>query len=579
MRCHTWSQELSQLRRSEAARWLRTVADLRPKQIFGRVAFPLRRKLWPPLARSLPLQVRIPRLPLRHSIPSAFPLDEKEREALLKGRLRMVGFEGQWPEFPPFDPEVRDPLYRYEFHGHGWLRDAWMHLEVLRPRLEAWLLRYLAFSFPISSEAIDPFPLATRMREHMGLALLGFVPSESIAPSMAQGALLLLGLSEIHLLGNHLLRDRIGLACASLWVGDSMGAKLRKIALEALKQEALTQFHEDGMHIELTPSYHSHALLDLLFAIEVFEGAGNEMDRAWVARTIEELREIGGRALGALEVITHQDGFVCAFGDSAPRSTPKIGEFHAWAQELMVSPYHHPWVEMKPSIRRQSLTHSGFSRVRGPRYEFFLRHGDFALSYQPGHAHCDLFAFELDIDGKRLIVDPGVHSYHEPDFRLMSRSTWSHSTIALEGSPGAEQAEIWHRFRCGWKPSLLKSEWRDNCFEGQALAFGPVEPKRVGRKIWFEEEEIRIVDEIDGGGEISSGIPLAPGLGVEEVGPRSLRIRSASGCGFDIVLGSKAALLIEGALVSHRFGERIPSERIRLRGMGRIEYSIKVLKP
>ena len=49
-----------------------------------------------------------------------------------------------------------------------------------------------------------------------------------------------------------------------------------------------------------------------------------------------------------------------------------------------------------------------------------------------GHNHADYLSFELVIDGKPFIIDPGVHTYHLEDERWYSRKTSSHNTVVVD---------------------------------------------------------------------------------------------------------------------------------------------------
>jgi uncharacterized heparinase superfamily protein len=64
--------------------------------------------------------------------------------------------------------------------------------------------------------------------------------------------------------------------------------------------------------------------------------------------------------------------------------------------------------------------------------------------YIPGHAHGDIFSFELSMFGDRLIVDSGVHDYLRGDMRRYCRSTAAHNTVEIDG---LNQSEFWDAFK------------------------------------------------------------------------------------------------------------------------------------
>jgi hypothetical protein len=377
-------------------------------------------------------------------------------------------------------------------------------------------------------------------------------------------------LSETHLLANHLLRDRAAMVVGAAWMAGRVGATLREHAAGALVDEVSVQFRVDGMHEERCPAYHAHAVMDLLFALEALSACprGAAVDRARAA-----LHEHAARGLAALEVVTHEDGLVAAFGDSAPRSTPHTATIAAWADALGVR-----WasVEATPfaSGTRATLPVSGFTRITQGDAQLFLSHGPFGAPAQPGHAHCDLFAFELDVAGHRVIVDPGVHAYHDESLRRATRASAEHATPSI---PGREQAEIWSRFRCGWKPRGVEARWTSDRLEGQARAFGPHEPLTVRRTIASVGTSFEIVDRIDGAQEVEVALPLAPTMTVRErdtmrlvIGDATPRLR---------VTVEEGRADVEPAVVSHRFGACVPAERVRLRGAGTVRYTLTPVGP
>jgi hypothetical protein len=556
-------------------RFARTVWELDPRQVWGRAGFRARRALWPAVDALRHVPFRLPALARRNVLPATCPLEDADLELLREGVLALSGHESALPVGPPYEPEETDPLYRYQLHEHGWLREAMTRAPDLRPRLGAWLEGYVSARFERRSVARDPYPLATRIRERQALVQLGLAAPERFAQSFADDARQLVGLSETHLLANHLLRDRAALVSGSAWVGGVWGRPLRARALAMFAAECRAQFGGDGMHEERCPSYHAHALGDVLFALEAaesFEPSG-ERDR-WC----EALRACAERALGALEVVTHADDLVAAFGDSAPRSTPRTSSFARWADALGLRSAA-PAPEAAGAHRRSTLPGAGFSKVAGARYDAFVTHGPFGAPAQPGHAHCDLFAFEMDVSGQRVVVDPGVHAYHDPDARLETRRTRAHATPTLEGPQHSEQAEIWSRFRCGWRPRSIEARWHADSLVCEARAFGPHHVRTLRRTFRFAPHQLCISDEVEGASDISAAIPLAPGL-TAAPSPGGAVVRDAAGRHVLEVWASRGVgLRIERAEVSHRFGARTPAQRLRLRGPGRVEYTLVAAPP
>ncbi|MBN8610210.1 MAG: heparinase II/III family protein [Deltaproteobacteria bacterium] len=554
-------------------RFARTIWELDPRQVVGRVGFRARRALWP-LVRSTPSwPSQIPALPSRDALPSSCPFDDEDLHAIERGSLRLAGHEARLPDDAPFEPDAPDPLYRYQLHEHAWLREAMTRSSAARPSLHAWLLRYARMAAPRGSVAIDPYPLATRLLQWQGLVQLGLLDAGAMRAPIVEATRLLVGLSETHLLANHLLRDRAALVVGSAWIAGAMGEAVRARAARAFASECDAQFDPEGMHEERCPAYHAHASMDLLFALDAI-AAGPLGDPA-IGRAREVIARHAENAVAALEVVTHADDHVAAFGDSAPRSAPRTSEIAAWARSmgLLASRV----VEHAAgAMRRRTLPRSGFSRVTGERMDVLLTHGPFGAPSQPGHAHCDLFAFELDVDGRRVIVDPGVHAYHDPTWRSHTRTSASHATPTVEGR---EQAEIWSRFRCGWRPRSIEARWTDDRVICEARAFGPHHATTLRRALQITPESLRLEDAIDDASEMSSALPLAPDLDAELEGARAVRVTRHGESVLSVQLLSEGRITIERAEVSHRFGARVPALRLRLHGPGRVEYTLVLAPP
>jgi hypothetical protein len=142
--------------------------------------------------------------------------------------------------------------------------------------------------------------------------------------------------------------------------------------------------------------------------------------------------------------------------------------------------------------------------------------------YQPGHAHCDLLSFELDLGGAPLVVDAGVSGYEGDPLREYARSTRAHNTVSIGGR---EQSEVWGTFRVARRAEVAGSprhgsegdgHWR---FEG---AYRPYHDRRAvhRRRVERTAEGWRIADRVEGarGERLVAWLHLHPGWAVEADG-------------------------------------------------------------
>ena len=55
-------------------------------------------------------------------------------------------------------------------------------------------------------------------------------------------------------------------------------------------------------------------------------------------------------------------------------------------------------------------------------------------TFLPAHAHADGLSFQLWLDGRPIVLDPGMPTYEPGAERDFLRSTGAHSTVAVGGS-------------------------------------------------------------------------------------------------------------------------------------------------
>ena len=192
------------------------------------------------------------------------------------------------------------------------------------------------------------------------------------------------------------------------------------------------------MHYELSASYHAQVFADFLECVEVLPADGVR----------ERLVRVFPRMGHALACMTHPDGGPALFNDAGLTMAYPAAQVSAAA---------------RPHIGDVAKPEGGFS-LPDAGYYGFRRGGDYLLvkagkigpDALPAHAHADLLSLEWDVDGQRVIVDPGVSEYEAGPMRDYARSTAAHNTVTIEG---LDQAEMWGAFRVGRRGGARVSEW------------------------------------------------------------------------------------------------------------------------
>ncbi|WP_437732325.1 heparinase II/III domain-containing protein [Sorangium sp. So ce1335] len=342
-----------------------------------------------------------------------------------------------------------------------------------------------AWDAPVASH---PFPAAVRARRLAVAARLG---RPGLAAELARACrAVALGL-ELHLLGNHLLENAIGLVCG--------GAVARGIEAEAwwrlgsriLSWQLPEQFLEDGGHFELSASYHLALAAGLLEAIELAQVAGREVPELW--------RATAQKALAWAAAVRAPDGTYPLFNDAALDAAPELDQVLALGAALGL---HDAGATADATTALVHLASTGWVILRsGERAWLAFDAGMDGAAYQPGHVHADALTFELWIEGERAVVDYGVSSYLADRDREETRATRAHNTIELGG---VDSSEVWSAFRVGRRaraqvcrldrgPAHLAAE-----AEHDGYRFLPGAPLHR-RALELSERELVIRDEIVGG--------------------------------------------------------------------------------
>ncbi len=244
---------------------------------------------------------------------------------------------------------------------------------------------------------------------------------------------------EWDLRGNHLLRDSVGLAWAGRFfqqlpaAGPAPRRWLRTASHLASKQ-VVEQVLGDGGHFERSPHYHVEVMRDTrsLAMLLGDQGLTTKLHKAWDAMA-EYIRWM-----------CHPDGTAVQFNDGPalrPRPAPTgrcLGGRH--------------------------FADSGIVVWHGTPWSVFFDTGKIGPDFQPGHAHADTLTVECSVQGKRLFVDPGCHSYDHDQRRRYDRATSSHNTVCVDGE---DSSEVWHIFRVGRRARPLDVMV---CAEGSSLS-------------------------------------------------------------------------------------------------------------
>lgn len=475
-------------------RYWRTIRHLKLEQIYGRVLFRLNRPK--PDLRPPPPRRSIVGNWVQPAQPSPSLIGEGNFQFLNEfGDIERIGWNG---------PE-RSKLWRYNQH---YFEDLIAQGAVERRDWhEALMLSWLSANPSGRGDGWAPYPIAARMVNWIKWHLAGNeLPTEAIQ-SLAVQARWLSARLERHLGGNHLFTNAKGLVFAGLFFEGTEACYWREKGFSLLSREFREQVLPDGGHFELSPMYHAITvvdLLDLVNLIDTFGGPKSERE----GQLLSEWRKRLPSMLGWLEAMTHPDGEISFFNDSAFGIAPRLIEISGYAQRLRI--------ETQPPLEPITwLKDSGYMRLSSGPSIVLADVGAVGPDYLPGHAHADTLSFELSLHGQRVIVNSGTSDYVGPE-RPRQRGTPAHSTVTIDG---CNSSEVWSSFRVGRRARVRRVQVGPKggtlVAEGEHDGYRHLRGSPVHRRTWqLKESSLLVRDRLEGAGRhnIEAWFHLAPGL-------------------------------------------------------------------
>ena len=341
-------------------------------------------------------------------------------------------------------------LWNYHLHYFEYAVDlAWAHhrtgdqhyADAFARLARSWMTQCV----PGEGDGWDPYVISVRVPAWIyAVALMEqALPSDlrdALWQSIGAQAAFLERRLEHHLRANHLQRNYRALALAGTALDGAPADRWRRTGLNGLWRELPEQVLPDGGHFERSPMYHVAALCDFLECADIGRVTGAPAPVA----ALERLRAMST----AVFVLARPDDDLHFFNDSANGiALPASYAIRLATAVLGQRP-------QSPSPLTLPITgYFGFAdAASGER--ILVDGGPPGPGYQPGHAHCDLLSFELDLGGRRVIVDSGTSGYEGDPLRGFQRSTRAHNTLSIDG---LDQSELWGTFRVARRARVLEA--------------------------------------------------------------------------------------------------------------------------
>jgi uncharacterized heparinase superfamily protein len=437
-------------------------------------------------------------------------------ESVLAGRYVFLNHAELLPSIDWRRQHV-SPLWTYNLHYFDYARDlAWAYrhsrdrryLDRLMELADGWIEE----NTHARGRGWDPYPVSVRIVNwSVALLLCGdAIPAASqqrLVRSLHRQCRFLEQHIEWHILGNHLQRNLQALLVGGLLFDGDAAVRWRRKAARLLWGELDEQVLDDGGHYERSPMYHAVFVGDLLELLCLMRACNETVP----PRATSRVRT----ATAALGRLSRPDGTLHRFSDSADGIALPRQQLERLARMGVDGDIPDP-----TGVWR--MPDSGYFGYNAPEegQRFIIDCGDPGPVYQPGHAHCDLLSFELDLAGAPFIVDSGVSGYDGDPLREYARSTRAHNTVTVDGG---EQSEIWGTFRMARRAEAISAQVSDAPgrfhFRG---AYRPYHDRRIthSRRVQLQGSAWEVEDRVSGaeGALLCSFLHFHPAIHIETEG-------------------------------------------------------------
>lgn len=358
---------------------------------------------------------------------------------------------------------------------------------------------------------------------------------------------------ETHLLGNHLLENGAALAfVGSCFTGES-AEKWYKKGKEIIADQVPEQILSDGMHFERSPMYHLRVTYLLAILLNI-----NRLDMNELVK--EPLR----KTLNALQYLCHPDEEIALLNDSAFGIYNRPRQLIEYAESLLGSEDKIQFTNTTGPFALPEAGYYGFSDSNGTY--LLCDAAPIGPDYIPGHAHADMFSFELSFNQHRVIVDSGVYDYEISETREYCRSTKAHNTVEIDG---LDQCEMWAAFRVARRGRPQDIEWKPSKDGFQLSAWLNGYERLKGRPVhrrkfdWHKSGRLTVHDLVTAScsKNVISRLHLHPDCEIAKLKENAALVVYPAGK-IEITFFGNCGLAVEDSYYCPEFGVKIPNKAL-----------------
>lgn len=352
---------------------------------------------------------------------------------------------------------------------------------------------------------LEPYPTSLRIVNWIKWLIFTGVKDNKLNNIILSQTKFLSKQIEWHIMANHLIANAKALLFSGVYFSCKEASGFRKLGEKILKQEIKEQILDDGGHFERSPMYHSIIIEDLLDIIELNRLFPHCIDIILIKR----IKDVIHKQIFWLNTMLHTDKEISFFNDSSigvAQSPKNILMFYnlLFKKNITFKNYE--------KLSFEYLKNTGYCSIGAKTYKCLIDIGSVGPSYQPGHAHAQIFSFELSIWGTRVFVNTGVSEYNEGERRELERGTKAHNTVSCFNK---NSSDVWSSFRVAnrAKVSNINIIKKNNVIKisGKHDGYKNILNNAYHERKWeFEKNTIRIHDNVKQGTNIMATLILHP---------------------------------------------------------------------
>lgn len=408
------------------------------------------------------------------------------------------------------------------------------------------------------------------------------------------------------LTSNHYLSDIVGLFYLGCYLSDTrLGQRWLRFAVRELEREMQKQVYADGMDAEGSVCYHRLVFELFFFAAVLGRKKGIDFSPAYLNRlkkmadfiyhTIKpdgRAPQIGDNDSGRLHIVFPRE--VLDFTYLLSLSAVFFEDDKYAVEEFGLSPEalvffgddaRRIWTGLKKhtvsDIPSALFENGGIAVLRNKADYLIVSAGELGQKGRGGHDHNDKLSFELMVEGKNFIVDPGTGFYTpEPEISRSLQSTRSHSTICINGleQNTFETYNVWtFKNETHARITRFSHEGARMLVAAEHSGYHKIHPSIVVRRTFvFDREEKRweLIDEIDGAGkvELEWNFIIDPAV---RVSTGTQIILENNGVKLSLACSESLDFSVAENLYSPEYGKLTKTSKLTARKSVELPYSIK----